>query len=239
MRKSDVFPEYWKSCDGMESLYASMSGVSGVDGLMRLRGYVDDGQRDALASFGVAYCDLPEEDFLLNGRYVVPIHDVGGRICSLVGYYPDSRKYITMPTPFFSKECQFFNFRRAYERSGGSYCFVVEGIFDCVSMDGLGLPCVAAMGASVSEVKGELLKLFDKVVAIPDGDEAGRRALTRWSLPYGSVRVRLDLSPVQVGNVDIPCKDMDDLIRYYDRDDVREMLESLLYEREEVVDLCV
>ena len=61
------------------------------------------------------------DTFLLNDRYIIPVEDIEGGLVALIGYYPDFKKYITTPAPFFSKECMFFNFRQAYELSWKEY----------------------------------------------------------------------------------------------------------------------
>ena len=70
-------------------------------------------------------------------RFIIPVDDIAGHTVALIGYYPDYKKYITTPSPFFSKECMFFNFRQAYDLSiqeFGGLVFLVEGIFDCLSL---------------------------------------------------------------------------------------------------------
>ena len=172
-------------------------------------------------------------NFLLDGRFIIPVEDIKGNYVALIGYYPDDSKYITAATPFFSKEATFFNFRQAYELSYKEYnglVFVVEGIFDCLSMRAIGLPCMATMGATVSVAKGELLKIFNKVIGIPDNDRVGRRSLDRnskfgWKVPNNTVMVEFKASPIKLENgKEIKVKDLDNFISWYNSEDVKECL---------------
>ena len=49
-----------------------------------------------------------EGNFLLNNRYIIPVRDMLGNIIALIGWYPDSKKYITTPSKYFTKNCLFF-----------------------------------------------------------------------------------------------------------------------------------
>ena len=65
--------------------------------------------------------------------------------------------------------------------------FLVEGMFDVVSLDSKGLPNVGAMcGSYLSYVQTcKILAWFDRLVIIPDGDKAGRDAAARISGALG------------------------------------------------------
>lgn len=124
--------------------------------------------------------------YLLGDRYTVPIRDISGDVTALVGWYPDYKKYITTPTYGFSKGSQFFNMecyaqsmRGAYPKQEGSteesgLVYLVEGIFDTLSLRSLGFPALGNMGLEMTRVKTEILTRFGTVVAIPDNDKSGR-----------------------------------------------------------------
>ena len=248
IRQNEVFPYYRRMCSELTEVYnylQSMFEEGYVDELCKLRGYVSDHQRNLIEEMKIGKCELPGElfseysqelslvtqtgNFLLSGRFIIPVHDINMNLVSLIGYYPDVRKYITLPAPFFSRECLLFNYRQAYDLSHKEYnggVFLVEGIFDCLSLRSIGLPAVAAMGASVSKIKCELLKLFSKVVAIPDDDSVGRKELSRWNVPYGTTFVKFEGGELEMGSTVLHCKDMDDFVSWYDADDVREILLS-------------
>lgn len=237
-----------------------------VDTLCQMRGYPleESVQHDFFKAnipgyFEVAdytpFRSFPEElglfsrsgELLLNGRYIIPVTSVCGDLVSLIGYYADYKRYITLSTPFFSKTAMFFKYNEAYKLSWEKYngvVFLVEGIFDCLSIWSLGLPCMATMGSSVSALKGELLKVFRRVIAIPDDDETGRKALNRyaktgWKVPSNTVMVKFHGGTCNIGGVELKCKDVDNLVTWYEADDVREMLLSFVDSHEEVDELIL
>lgn len=246
IRKSEVVPYYKRCCAELERVYESVLrgySDSGVEELCTLRGYVGEEQAAELRRLrvtkcvGVDYGSMADELGLLDRhgyglleeRFVLPVRNVDGGMLSLVGYYPDQRRYITVPAPFFSKECLLFNFDGAWKLSQSEYwngmVVLVEGLFDCISLQAIGVPAVAAMGATVGEVKCEWLKLFRKVLAIPDGDETGRKSLLRWRIPMTGTMVKL-----------IGRKDMDDVVTFYEPDSVRDMIHEYRDSREDFVE---
>lgn len=181
--------------------------------------------------------------FLLSNRFIVEVRDASSRLITVIGWYPDTRKYITIATRYFSKQIDWFNIDEALDLSLNYFngaVFVVEGIFDTLSLRALGLPVIGAMGVSVDTVKSKTLSLFDKIVAIPDGDDAGFKALKYWVLPRNTTKVRLNLKvDIQINHSDdnsksqsekksIKVKDIDDLISYLDSDSLRPVLTELL-----------
>lgn len=137
----------------------------------------------------------------------------------------------------------FFNFRQAYDlsiREFGGLVFLVEGIFDCLSLRAIGLPAIATMGATVSQVKCELLKFFKKVIAIPDNDSTGRRALNRydkrygWKVPYNTTMIKFEGGFLNIGNDHLKVKDIDNFVSWFDVDDVRDILLSFRDSKEDI-----
>lgn len=129
-------------------------------------------------------------EYLLRGRYAVPIRDISGKVTALVGWFPDVKKYVTTPTYGFSKDGQFFNMDCFSKSFNGDYpkykdeetgevlestglVYLVEGIFDTLSLRSLGFPALGNMGLDMSLMKTEILTRFNKVIAIPDNDKAG------------------------------------------------------------------
>lgn len=267
MKQREVFPFYRECCSILSENYEIIQSYfkdGFVDEICSLRGYIDEHQRNEIERLNLGACNLLASDltesankvglitqtnnYILADRYVIPVYDVAGNLSALIGYYPDIKKYITTPSPYFSKEAMFFNFNEAYKRAWSEYggrVFLVEGIFDCISMQSIGLPCIATMGANVSSVKGELLKLFKKVVGIPDNDKTGRKSLNRydrkhgWNVPYGTTMVKLS-GECDFGDGDIlPIKDCDNLVSWYDADDVREMLLYCFDVKDEIFELHI
>jgi DNA primase len=77
----------------------------------------------------------------------------------------------------FRKAWELFNLHRA-AATGSQTVIVVEGYFDCLRVHRAGLPWVVALtGSSLSaEQENVLLKAFDRVVLLLDGDAVGRAA---------------------------------------------------------------
>lgn len=269
MLQREVFPKYRQYVSELNQIYSLMKqsfSETSVEDLCKDRGYpIEDAcQYALLKEMNIGYFETDDfepfkefskdlglfsqkDNFLLNGRYIIPVYSVNGDLVSLIGYYPDFKKYITLATPFFAKECMFFNFKQAYDLSWGSYngfVILVEGIFDCLSLRAVGLPCIATMGASVSSIKGELLKLFRKVLAIPDDDKTGRGSLNRhtkkgWKVPSNTVMLKFKGGNVSIGGQSLHCKDMDNFVTWYNSDDVREILLSFSDSREEIEELSL
>lgn len=274
MLQREVFPEYRKMCEFNNKFYAELKGLFNLDmdiqELCEIRGYLPDGEQALLLDeLSIGSCEILDKEllsdearkygylntsgyFLLDNRYIIPVRDINGDIVTLIGYFPDIRKYITVPTPFFSKDTVFFNIDDAYIRSWEDYdgvVVLVEGIFDCLSLRSIGLPAIATMGSDVSFTKREILKIFKKVLYIPDNDSVGRRALNRydkqhgWKVPNNAVGIRLS------GSVDfndegeydeskiLRVKDTDNLVSWFDMDSVRESILQFANSREEIVSL--
>lgn len=258
-----MFPYYRTCVEEMESKYYYMMSLFSdnyADELSLIRGYVGDEQKSLIKKMKLGYCDIEDseqlggmrkelglvsskDNFLLSNRFIIPVDDVAGNIVALIGYYPDYKKYITTPSPYFSKECLFFNFRQAYDlsmREFGGLVFLVEGIFDCLSLRALGLPAIATMGATVSQTKCELLKFFKKVIAIPDNDSTGRRSLNRydkrygWKVPFNTTMIKFEGGFLNIGGNCLKVKDIDNFVSWFDADDVREILLSFRDSKEDI-----
>lgn len=135
--------------------------------------------------------------FLLTDRFVVPIRNATGHLISLVGWYKDIKKYVTIPTRYFDKKLDWFNIESGMDLSLSTYggtIIVVEGIFDALSLRAAGLPAIATMGSTVEHIKGATLKLFDKVIMFADADDVGQSAVNRWSMPENTTKVLLRLT---------------------------------------------
>lgn len=160
-----------------------------------------------------------EGNFILKGRYIFPICDMLGNTIALVGWYPDSKRYITTPSRFFSKNLLFYGLEQLSRTGVGKPYFLVEGIFDSLSIRSLGLPCIAQMGINTSKYKKVMYSLFGRVLAIPDNDSEGRKVWQedRWGIPSNSAYMKWS-----GGN----CKDVDDICKTYVPEDVRDLLVS-------------
>ena len=156
-------------------------------------------------------------DYWLQDRFAIPLRTYGGDVIALVCWYPDKRKYITTRTLGFSSTTTFFN-QESYTKSklnnsDKTVAFVVEGIFDALSVESLGYCCFGNEGLALSPVKKEMLSRFDEVFFIPDNDNPGRKSnkfLCRqsshlWDTPNGKI--------IQLRGTKV--KDMDDYVKLY------------------------
>lgn len=181
-----------------------------------------------------------EGRFLLNERYILPVKDMMGNVIALIGWYPDSKKYITTPSRFFSKDCLFFGMEQLGKTGLGKDYFLVEGIFDSLSIRALGFNAVAQMGIDTSRIKVILYGLFRRIVGIPDNDKQGRKVLKgdKWKLPVNASYLRWtggfdNESGESDENLEI--KDIDKLCSLFEDDSVRGMLEECLVRKNRVI----
>ncbi len=267
MLKREVIPYSREYCKWFEEAYYVLR--DNFDGnytseICNFRGYVSKEQVDFIDNLNLGRCFIDDvtslgehrkelglvsknDKFIMPGRYIIPINDIVGNLVALVGWYPDKKKYITTPSIFFSKDVLFYNIDEAYRLSWEKYdgvVFLVEGMFDCISLRSVGLPVMATMGSTVSYAKAEQLKLFKKVIGIPDNDKVGRRALNRyskygWHVPYNATMLRVKSEGLILDGVYYPVKDMDDFVKYYEADSVRDILLSYADSKEEVADLII
>jgi hypothetical protein len=167
-------------------------------------------------------------DFIESGRYCIPIRDVKGLVTALVGWYADQKKYVTTPTFGFVRDAQFFNANsyddESYRRCGGK-TFLVEGIFDTLSVKALGFPCLGNMGLDMSAVKAVSLKRYSAVIPIPDNDKSGDSTKVggqrAWRIENIQCIVELPSQPYYF-------KDIDDLIKVCEVQSVKEELTNIL-----------
>ena len=259
MRQNEVLVKFREYSEALTEIFRYISVNGSIEGLAALRGYTEPAILTTLEELGIARLEqeVPEfkgypkelglmsknDTFLLQGRYVLPVYAPDERyMLTLIGYYPDSRKYITLPTPFFSRKVNWFNYANAYQLASqeGDWhgrCVVVEGIFDCLSVRSLDIPCVATMGADVSLEKAELLKFFKEVLAIPDADKAGRAGIAgRWHVPSNTKFVKLQKGIIELEDGSVrEVKDMDDFVLLYD--DVSDILLECLKSDRDIVTL--
>lgn len=159
-------------------------------------------------------------NFLLIDRFIFPVRDMLGNIIALIGWFPDEKKYITTPSKLFSKECLFFGMEQLSKTNIGKKYVLVEGIFDSLSVRSLGIPCIAQMGIVTSRYKQAMYSLFGSLLAIPDNDSEGRKVISedKWRLPRNAKYLKWS------GKSSSRLKDIDDLVKTYDSDDVKELL---------------
>lgn len=175
--------------------------------------------------------------FILNERYILPVRDMLGNVIALIGWYPDTKKYITTPSKYFSKDCLFFGMEQIGKTGLGKDYFVVEGIFDSLSLRALGYNAIAMMGIDSSRVKMAMYGLFRKLVAIPDNDKQGRKVLKGdlWKVPRNGCYLRWTGSFEDAEGDMISIKDIDQLCRMYEDDSIKHMLDECIKHKNRVI----
>ena len=229
--------DYLKSCSFEEN--------SVIDKICEFRGYDTEGSMPSmLKKVGFVYLDpdeftptklekldssgdlgiFSEGNFLLQERFIFPVRDMLGNILALIGWFPDEKKYVTTPSRLFSKKGMFFGMEQLRDTGLGKDYFIVEGIFDSISIRSLGYNCVALMGISLGSYTEVLYSLFKRVVAIPDNDKEGRKVvqLDKWRLPSTGKYLKINGKH----------KDIDDVIKYFDMSDV---LSDVWFETDRIV----
>lgn len=253
MQREYVFEYYGKYSRSFEAVYSVIKkhySTDSADELAKMRCYPAGGiQYQMLKDYNIGRCNIMDSTmlgseaeelglvtengyFLLNNRFIVDIRDIRNNLIALVGYYPDYKKYITTPSKFFAKELCFFNIAEAYVLSWEKFdgmVFLVEGIFDTLSLKAVGLPVIGTMGVTVDTPKDNLLKFFRKVVAIPDNDKAGRRCLDRYDSKYGWKITEKDKFIRMKGRLhtefgDLAIKDVDTMLTVFGANNTYNML---------------
>lgn len=120
-----------------------------------------------------------------RNRLIIPIHGETGTVIGFGGRTLDGSdpKYLNSPeSPLFNKSQILFNLHRsrdAMRRLGRA--ILVEGYFDCIALDHVGIPgVIASMGTSLAGGQASLIRRYARQAVICyDGDDAGRNAALR------------------------------------------------------------
>ena len=100
---------------------------------------------------------------------VIPMQSPDGMSIGFVARTVEGKEFKN--TPGLPKSKILFNLHRV---KASKIVYVVESSFDAISLDQVGFPAVATLGANVSSSQIELLKrYFTGVVLVADNDEAG------------------------------------------------------------------
>jgi DNA primase len=114
----------------------------------------------------------------MQGRCVIPIHNVSGELVAYAGRAIDGSEPKYKFPIGFHKSLELYNVHRAIgESNSRRRVCVVEGFFDCLNVSAAGFAYVALMGSAMSATQEELLvRHFNVVCIMLDGDEAGQEA---------------------------------------------------------------
>lgn len=126
-----------------------------------------------------------------QGRLMLPIHDIQGRVIAFSGRLlpflalpndpTHEAKYVNSPeTPIFVKGRELFNLFRARQstKPGTTHFYLVEGPLDVIRCWECGLKtAVAPQGTGLTEEQLKILKRYDlPIIGLFDGDKAGIKA---------------------------------------------------------------
>ena len=163
-----------------------------------------------------------------------------GNILALIGWYPDEKKYITTPSKYFSRKHLFFGLEQLAHSKHNNIAFVCEGIFDSISLRSLGYPAYATMGVELTKSKQLLYPLLGRtVIGVSDRDRAGSvvRDTDKWKCSkYLTWVGEYEVEDDEIENIRI--KDIDDLVKLFDSESLKEALEEeILNSQERIIKL--
>lgn len=125
--------------------------------------------------FGLGYSSRG----LMKGRIAIPIHNEKGELVAYAGRWvegdlPEGEEKYKLP-PGFKKNEVLFNLHRV---GAAERLVLVEGYFSVFRLHALGVPAVALMGRTLSELQEKLLGQSQarSITVLMDGDEPGRKA---------------------------------------------------------------
>jgi DNA primase len=178
------------------------------------RGITEETARE----FGVGFYAGPG---LMHRRLVIPIHNGEGQLIAYCGRSVDQTQPRYRVPPGFAKSEILFNTHRAAAGVDNSVV-VVEGFFDCMKVRQAGIRSVVALMGSVlyEPQRHALLKRFNRVILLLDGDPTGRKASTviaQRLRPDCSVRVVLLPEGVQPDQM--PARDIGNILPLFADDD--------------------
>ena len=169
----------------------------------------------------------------LEGRLIVPIFNVNGKVIAFGGRGLDERtisygKYKnTSDTPLFTKRDNLFAINIVKEEKQKApipNVVMVEGYMDVIAMHQAGFRrAVASMGTSLTENQAKLLSRFtDTVYICYDGDSAGQKATVR-GLDI------LDAAGLEVQVMSVPENlDPDEYIKKYGSEAFEKLIEKAM-----------
>lgn len=136
----------------------------------------------------VRWCDCYDDEGLCkwNNNLVVPITDVAGKVVAIGGFNPfvylASKEsgdktvsyYKYSSSSVYRKGVYVYAMPGILERScKEGYAFLVDGLFDCISLTGLGFNALALLGSFISPEILVQLRFVRRVILIADNDSAG------------------------------------------------------------------
>ena len=108
-------------------------------------------------------------------RLMFPVMGFNNQVAGLGGWANDSEwKYVYSPDTLWDKQRYFYcdpkDFAKALD---DDYIIIVDGIFDAINLNRIGLHAVSLMGSTFSNWHRYYIRLIKYVIIIPDNDSAG------------------------------------------------------------------
>jgi len=132
---------------------------------------------ETATAFGLGYATRG----IMRKRIAIPIHNAAGDLVGYTGRWagddvPTDEPRYKLPKDFH-KSCELFNLHRAAAMNK-RFVVVVEGVWSVLRLHAAGIPTVALLGTSCSDVQAQLLANagFRYAVVILDGDDGGRES---------------------------------------------------------------
>lgn len=131
------------------------------------------------------------ENPLWQLHFILPIMDLTGAVVGIVGwdaynkYKVSEGEALSLPTYkvstslIFDRSKYFFTDTRLMEscyrghEEGQRAIFIVDGVFDSVSLCEKGIPAISLLGSNLSQTVAFMLKFYDFIYVIHDNDSAG------------------------------------------------------------------
>lgn len=158
----------------------------------RLHAFFVPNNKYMLDKFGAEIADPKYGCYDLNGNcfwdncLVFPIYNVADKVISLAGFNPFNyleaketgdktiNYYLYNNSEIFQKHNYLFYTEGTYEKAfNDGYVFIVDGIFDALSLENAGFNAFAKMDSSLSGQVVMLLRFIKRVIVLSDNDSAG------------------------------------------------------------------
>ncbi len=165
-----------------------------------------------------------------NNNLVVPITDVAGKVVAIGGFNPfiylsskesgckTANYYKYSNSSVYKKGRYLYSMPGIYEKSvKDGYAFLVDGLFDCITLTGLGFNALALLGSSVSPEIIVQLRFVRRVILIADNDNAGIKL-------YETLKKQLAGLELFKQNL---AKDIDDALKCEERGKVINLLRNV------------
>lgn len=165
-----------------------------------------------------------------NNNLVVPITDVAGKVVAIGGFNPfiylSSKESGDRTVNYYkySNSNVYKKGRYLYAMPGileksikEGYAFLVDGLFDCITLTGLGFNALALLGSFVSPEIVVQLRFVRRVILVADNDSAGIKL-------YETLRKQLKGLELFKQNL---AKDIDDALKSKGRGKILNLLRDV------------